>query len=70
MLLDDVDVDVDVLSFLYHDFQWLFPLSACETSSRNRSIYKSIREIEGRLKGLVWEMDFPSDGLLLVCKSQ
>ena len=31
-----------LLSFLY--FHWLFPLSACETSSGNSSIYKSIRE--------------------------
>ena len=31
-----------LLSFLY--FHWLFPLSARETSPRNRSIYKSTRE--------------------------
>ena len=31
-----------LLSFLY--FHWLFPLSACETSSGNPSIYKSSRE--------------------------
>ena len=31
-----------LLSFLY--FHWLFPLSARETSSGNRSIYKSTRE--------------------------
>ena len=40
-----------LLSLLY--FHWLFPLSARETAS-------------GRLQGLLWEMEIPSDWLLLL----
>ena len=49
-----------LLSFLH--FHWLFPLTARETSSGNRSIYKLL--FKGWLQGLVWEMEAPSDGLL------
>ena len=50
-----------LLSFLY--FHWFFPLLARETSSGNRSINKSTRE---RVDSKVWEMEAPSDGLLLI----
>ena len=50
---------ISPLAFLY--FRWLFPLSARETSPGNRSIFKSTLE----LQGLVWEMEAPSDGLLV-----
>ena len=48
-----------LLSFLY--FHWLFPLSARETSSGNRSIYKSTRARVGS-KGLCGRWRLPLMG--------
>ena len=56
------------MSFLY--FHWLFPLSARETSSGNRSIYKSTRKrvdskgLYGRCK-LLGLLDFVRSTFLL-----
>ena len=50
-----------LLSFLY--FHWLFSLSAPETSSGKRSIFKSTHG-KGWSQGLVRQTEAPSDGLL------